>query len=76
MVFGFPLNLLQDFPCPITLVQRRSVIGQGKGAELRVSERGSQPEGRQRNQDGFGHVATWHLPATSSYDFTRLEILG
>ena len=23
--------LSQDFPCPITLVQRRSVIGQGKG---------------------------------------------
>jgi hypothetical protein len=24
-------GLLQDFPCPITLLQRRSVIGQEKG---------------------------------------------
>ena len=34
--------VLQDFPCPITSVQRRSVIGQGKGRrELRVAETGS-----------------------------------
>ena len=28
--------LLQDFPCPITLVKRRSVIGQGKGGKREV----------------------------------------
>jgi hypothetical protein len=69
-------KLSQDFPCPITLVQRRSVIGQGKEAELRVAERGSVPEGREKNQDGFGRVPVWHLPATSNYYFTMLEILG
>ena len=47
-----------------------------KGAGLGVAERGSVPEGREKNQDGFGHVSVWHLPATSSYDFTRLEIIG
>jgi hypothetical protein len=26
-------DMLQDFPCPITLVQRRPVIGQGKGRQ-------------------------------------------
>ena len=52
------------------------MIGQGKEAELRVAERGSVPEGREKNQDGFGRVPVWHLPATSNYYFTMLEILG
>jgi hypothetical protein len=47
-----------------------------KGTELRVAERGSLPKGRGKNQDGLGAVCVWHLSATSSYDFTRLEILG
>ena len=38
--------LLQDCPCPMTLVERSPVIGQGKGeVVLRVVERGSMAGG-------------------------------
>jgi hypothetical protein len=36
--YNVPHTMWQDFPCPITFGQRRSVIGQGKGGKLRVAE--------------------------------------
>jgi hypothetical protein len=41
--------------------------------ELRVAEMGSISAG---GEDGCGNEPAWRLPAPSSYDFTRLEILG
>jgi hypothetical protein len=71
-------TLLKDFPCPITLVQRRSVIGQGK----RGGAKSCRERGRKSQRRGRRTVATdvyppaWRFPATGSYDFIRLEILG
>lgn len=34
MLFFFPyISVSQDFPCPVALVHRRSVIGQGRGRQ-------------------------------------------
>lgn len=64
--------VLQDFPCPITSVQRRSVIGQGKGAELRVPE-----TSRKRRKMVADVIPQWRLPATSSCGIiVRLDQLG
>jgi hypothetical protein len=63
--------MLQDFPCPITLVQRRPVIAQGKRRHRKSFERQRVSWSRR------GSKWLWtHFPATSNYDFTRLEILG
>ena len=45
--------MLQDFPCPITLVQRRSVIGQGKGDGPKSCRDGEHPreEGRRMEEE-------------------------
>ena len=41
-------------------------------AELRVTEKDREHVRGKETQDGCGRV----FPATSSYDFTRLEVLG
>jgi hypothetical protein len=68
--------MLQDFPWPITLGQWEACDWTGKREEeLRVSDKGSLSESEEK-EDGSGCVPEWGLAATSSYDFTRLEILG
>jgi hypothetical protein len=51
-------------------------LAREREAELRVTEKDREHVRGKETQDGCGHVPEWLFLATSSYDFTRLEILG
>ena len=53
------------------------MIGVEKGGRARSRGRGREVTGGEgKNGDGFKSGLVWHLLATTSYVFIRLEILG